>query len=278
MTIARRGSGEGGNSKEMMAGHGSRRCSPRAEGQEQKAGKGARGFSLGKQRAPPEREGEPAGRGNHCVSRCVVSPIFKYSQEYVRQNVAKHLGRWQGASVNFPVNERKATDAVARLIEKSGADVDYLRISKLIYLADRDSILERGIPIVGGHYFSMRKGPVISEVLNFVKCRNAPRWKGTISPLHGHYLNLVQKPNYESLTHVEVDILDAVVAEHFNRSTEDLVNWCHDNCGEYEQVNFFRRKPIAVEKILELEGKSEKQIQKISDRAEELTALQEMLG
>jgi len=43
--------------------------------------------------------------------------------------------------VNFPANDRKVTDAVARLIEKSGADVDYLRISKLIYLADRKSIV-----------------------------------------------------------------------------------------------------------------------------------------
>jgi len=180
--------------------------------------------------------------------------------------------------VNFPVNERKATDAVARLIEKSGADVDYLRISKLIYLADRESILSRGVPIVGGEYFSMRKGPVISEVMDFVNCRNAPRWGQVISARRGHAMNLLQKPAYESLTQEEANILDAVVAQHFNRSTDDLVNWCHANCHEYEQVGFFGRKPIAVEGILKAGGKSKKQIEKISARAEELTALQELLG
>jgi uncharacterized phage-associated protein len=180
--------------------------------------------------------------------------------------------------VNFPANDRKATDAVARLIEKSGADVDYLRISKLIYLADRKSIVLRGAPIVGGKYYSMRKGPVISEVMNFVKRRDAPGWKQIISPLHGHALNLLQKPQYESLTRAEIEILDAVVLEHFNRSTDDLVDWCHSNCPEYEEVHFLRRKPINITSILKSEGKSEAQIDKIATRAEELSEFQELLG
>ena len=180
--------------------------------------------------------------------------------------------------MNFPANDRKVTDAVARLIEKSGADVDYLRISKLIYLADRKSFVMRGSPIVGGRYFSMRKGPAISEVMNFVKRRNAPGWKETISPLHGHALNLLQKPKYESLTPSEIEILDAVVAEHFNRSTDDLVGWCHSNCPEYEEVPSFKRKPIELASILKSEGKSEAQIEKIEARAEELSELQELLG
>jgi uncharacterized phage-associated protein len=180
--------------------------------------------------------------------------------------------------VNFPANDRKATDAVARLIEKSGADVDFLRISKLIYLADRKSIVTRGSPIVGGRYFSMRKGPAISEVMDFVKCRNAPGWKQIISPRHGRVLNLLQKPKYESLTQAEIEILDAVVAEHFNRSTDDLVDWCHANCPEYEEVPFFKSKPISVTSILKAASKSDAQIEKIAARAEELSELQELLG
>ena len=180
--------------------------------------------------------------------------------------------------MNFPVNTRKATAAIARLIEKSGADVDYLRIVKLIYLADRTSILRRGIPIVGGHYYSMRKGPTISEVMDFVKQRNAPSWKETISVLKGHALNLIGKPNYNSLTAPELEILDEVVAEHFTMSTEDLVHWCHSNCPEYDKVNFWKRNPIDVENILRKSGKSEAQIQKISNRAKELDELKSILA
>lgn len=179
--------------------------------------------------------------------------------------------------VNFPTVERKATDAVARLIEKCGGEADYLRISKLIYLADRKSILTRGIPIVGGHYFSMRKGPVIGEVMDFVKCRNAPRWKSTISPRKGNTLNLIAKPQYDSLTESELNILDSVVSEHLTRTTDELVGWCHQNCPEYEHV-FFSRKPIELESILRNEGKSAEQIQRISERAKELVELNEILA
>ncbi len=173
----------------------------------------------------------------------------------------------------FPVNERKAADAVARLIEKSGADVDYLRIMKLMYLADRVAITTRGIPIVGGHYFSMRKGPAISEVMNFVNRQNVAKWKTLISPRKGNALNLLAKPDYESLSDPEIEILDAVVSEHFGRSTDDLVQWCHQHCAEYKEVSFWARKPIEIEEIMEAENKSPAQIEKIVARANELQEL-----
>jgi len=91
-------------------------------------------------------------------------------------------------------------------------------------------------------------------------------------------LNLLQKPKYESLTRSEIEILDAVAAEHFNRSTDDLVDWCHSNCPEYEEVPLSKRKPIELASILKSEGKSEAQIEKIEARAEELSELQELLG
>jgi len=195
----------------------------------------------------------------------------------IQSNVAKIAVVWQISGVNFPVNEKKATDAVARLIQKSGADVDYLRISKLIYLADRKSLVKRGVPIVGGRYYSMKKGPTIGEVMDFVNRRNAPRWKEFISARKGHKLNLIGHSNFDSLSAPELEILDEVVTEHFSQSTDDLVDWCHKNCPEYEEV-FWGRRPINVEKILDSEGKSEAQIKKIADRAKELSELKELLA
>ncbi|MDB6151375.1 MAG: hypothetical protein JWQ44_2823 [Chthoniobacter sp.] len=180
-------------------------------------------------------------------------------------------------AVNFPANERKVTDAAARLIEKSGADVDYLRIVKLAYLADRRAILERGVPIFGGHYFSMRKGPTIGEVMDFVGQRTAPRWKATISARKGNALNLVGETSFDTLTEAELKILDEVVEEHRTRSTGELVKWCHDNCGEYRDV-LFGRKPIQVEDILKAEGQPETRIAKISKRAKELAELDALLA
>lgn len=180
--------------------------------------------------------------------------------------------------MNFPVNATKATDAVARLLEKSGGKADYLRIVKLAYLADRDSIIRRGIPIFGGHYYSMRKGPTVSDVMNFVTQRNAEGWAEHISPRHGNTLSLTNPSDYGSLSQSELDILDGVVEEHERRSTSELVNWCHNYCREYERVWWGGRKPIEVESILRAGGKTADRIHKVVSEAEEMAELQALLA
>jgi Protein of unknown function (DUF4065) len=179
--------------------------------------------------------------------------------------------------VNFPNNAKKSAQAVARLIDASGCPIDYLRISKLIYLADRESIISRGIPIVGGHYFSMRKGPTIGEVMNFVGHRDAPGWKETISPRFGNEVRLIGAPEYGSLSKSELEILDKTVKTHSGRTTDELVVWCHKNCPEYEEVPHLRRKPIEVESILKGVNKSAKKIQKLVAEARELEELDALL-
>lgn len=180
--------------------------------------------------------------------------------------------------MNFPVNGEKATQAAARLIEQSGGPIDYLRLVKLAYLADRESLKERGMPIIGGHYFSMRKGPVISEVMNFVNQRNAPNWKRSISARHGNEVRLENHADTEELSQSEIDILDATVANHRHRTTDELVDWCHKNCPEYEDVGAQQRKPITVESILKAVGKSHKKVASIVREAESLERLEAILS
>lgn len=180
--------------------------------------------------------------------------------------------------MQFRNDAKKSTQAVARLICKSGGSVDYLRIAKLIYLADRKSIERRGIPIVGGKYFSMQKGPTISEIMNFVGRRNAPGWKEAISPRHGNTIRLQKAPSFSGLSPSELEILDSTLTEHSQRSTEQLVKWCHDNCAEYEDVPKNTSKPISVESILKATSKSSNQIAKVLKEAQSMEALEALLA
>jgi len=70
--------------------------------------------------------------------------------------------------VNFRFNIAKATEAACHLIQKEGGHLNVMKLVKLLYLLDRLSIARRGIPVVGGVYYSMRNGPVTSEVLDLV--------------------------------------------------------------------------------------------------------------
>jgi hypothetical protein len=179
--------------------------------------------------------------------------------------------------MNFPIDRKKATQAVARLIEKSGGPMDYLRLSKLIYLADRESIRLRGIPIVGGRYYSMRQGPVIGEVMHFVGARNAPGWSKTISPRYGNEIRLEKAPEFGALSQTELEILDETLRRHSSRTTDELVDWCHKHCAEYEHVTGRGRKAIRVESILKAVGKNAAKIRALVQEAESLAELDHLL-
>jgi uncharacterized phage-associated protein len=180
--------------------------------------------------------------------------------------------------MNFKNEPRKTTQAVARLIAKSGGPIDYLRLAKLIYLADRQSILSRGVPIVGGLYYSMSKGPAIGELINLVNQRHYPEWAATISPRFGNEIRLEAVPAFDALSESELTILDLVIAQHAHRTTLELVQWCHENCPEYEEVPPNGRKPIRVEAILKGAKKSARCIQTVLDNAREVEEMDALLN
>jgi len=180
--------------------------------------------------------------------------------------------------VNFKNQGIKSTQAVARLINQSGGPIDYLRLSKLVYLAERQSIISRGVPIVGGHYFSMKKGPTIGEIMDYVHNQKAPQWKETISPRHGNEVRLESAGlSFSALSQSEIEILDSTVAAHVGRTTDELVEWCHLNCPEYEEVKSGRR-PIQAEKILIVAAKSQKCVQHFVANAKESEELEALLA
>jgi uncharacterized phage-associated protein len=71
--------------------------------------------------------------------------------------------------MRFVFNERKAAQMAAHLLDLSGRSMKYLQLMKLMYLADRTALLEKGRPISGDRYVSMKFGPVLSEVLDLLR-------------------------------------------------------------------------------------------------------------
>src|SRR6266436_1981672 len=63
-------------------------------------------------------------------------------------------------------NERKATQAAARLLKLRGARMSYMKLIKLLYLADRTALLRWGRPITTDNFVSMDRGPVLSRMLD----------------------------------------------------------------------------------------------------------------
>ena len=124
----------------------------------------------------------------------------------------------------------------------------------------------------------MEKGPTISEIMTFVGTRRAPDWKETISPRHGNEVRLLAMPDYGTLSESELEILDKTVRCHLGKTTDELVEWCHENCPEYQKVSRGQRRAITVESILRAARKTAKQIQKLLREAKEVEEMDELLA
>ena len=77
--------------------------------------------------------------------------------------------------MEFVFNDRKTAQAAAWLLDRQEGRMPYLKLIKLLYLADRQSLIESGYPITGDRLVSMDRGPVLSRVLDLNQTRPARR-------------------------------------------------------------------------------------------------------
>ena len=125
--------------------------------------------------------------------------------------------------MTFKFNTRKATEAASLFIKKEGGTLNVMKLVKLIYLLDRLSIASRGIPVVGGVYFSMKNGPVTSELLDIINAGKLAddsdtSWERYISDRKGHEVTLQQEPPIEFLAEAEMQY------EEWKRKTTSVYN------------------------------------------------------
>ena len=91
--------------------------------------------------------------------------------------------------MRFPFNKRKAAQAAAHLLFRHSGRLSYLLLIKLLYLADRLSLVEVGQPITGDKMVSMPHGPVLSEIYDFINWsspEDQPIWFEYISEKEGY--------------------------------------------------------------------------------------------
>ena len=158
-------------------------------------------------------------------------------------------------------NLDKTIQAAAYLIKRqSGCRENYMRLLKLLYLADRQSLKERGVPICGDTPFAMARGPVPSRTLDLIKGKDpqADKWRRFIET-EGYDVRLESDPGNLCLSRAEISILEKT-AETFAPFDEwALVRWCHKHIPEYENNWKIRgekkRRRIPLEDVLSSVGR-----------------------
>lgn len=183
--------------------------------------------------------------------------------------------------MNFRFDALKATQVGGEFLRLAGGEIDVLKLVKLAYLLDRLSLQRRGLPVLGGSYYSMRNGPVTSELLDLINAGylrgSETDWSQHISDRAENRLALLQPAGVHRLSDVEHDLIAEIHTQHCRRTGPELADWCHEHCAEWHPLSQGRRE-IAVEDVLEASGASPGKIQRLAAFQDELQRLDEVLS
>jgi uncharacterized phage-associated protein len=167
--------------------------------------------------------------------------------------------------------EDRATQAAARFLKLRGGRMSYLKLMKLLYLADRKALVDLGRPITYDAFFSMPQGPVLSRTLDLIGEEPPPQggpsyWRQVIAPPENWEVAL-RRPNAaipnDQLSEADEQIIDSIFGEFGHRSRWELVEYTH-TLPEYEDPEG-SSIPIPVERILRVSGMDADDIEAIKD-------------
>lgn len=180
--------------------------------------------------------------------------------------------------IEFVFNEKRAAQAAAWLLRRHGGSMEYFKLIKLLYLADRRVFIETGLPITGDRMVSMEHGPVLSGVYDLIRDERAGdgSWCAYVSSPQGNIVRWTGREDDEEMSDGEREALDEVHAEfgsmgfgQLRHATHQLDEW-HDP-GKSSN-------PINPREILASAGLTALEIDVIADDARAFAAFKRKYG
>ncbi len=135
----------------------------------------------------------------------------------------------------------RSAQVAAFFTEKAGSRINVLRLIKLIYLSDRESMDRYGYPITFDRLVSMPHGPVPSMTLNlangFAGKQDGQAWERWIHDREDHYVSLrsneFRRDDLEDLSDADFEVLEEVWAQFSAMSPFELSDYTHTHCAEW---------------------------------------------
>jgi len=166
------------------------------------------------------------------------------------------------------------------MLKLRGGRMSYMKLIKLLYLADREALLRWGRPVTTDRYISMDHGPVLSKVLDLINEGQKPGvnsvWADYISEPSGYEVSL-RNPAFskDELSPAEEILLGEVFEKYGRLSRWDLVDLLHE-LPEWQDPNG-GAVPIGVADILRAGRKSPSEISAIEEELDSLAMAESLV-
>lgn len=175
--------------------------------------------------------------------------------------------------------QERATQAAARLLKLRGGRMSYMKLLKLLYLADRQALLEHHRPIAYDRYVSMDQGPVLSQTYNLIVAEERPEqpsyWRRYISEPEQYEVRLLREAPNGQLSPVQEAVLDQVFGEFGHLSRWDLVELMHQ-LPEWKDPRG-SSIPIDIHDVLRAGGLPEEDVEAVEETLAAEDALAELI-
>ncbi|XBS69891.1 Panacea domain-containing protein [Acerihabitans sp. KWT182] len=181
-------------------------------------------------------------------------------------------------------SENKTAQMAGYLLLKRGGRMAYIKLMKLLYLADREYMITYGHSMTGDRAVSMDNGPVLSKTYDLLKSGSPDEespWDEWIAGEANYEVSIkkhVHGPDdgeaFDGLSKADLRVLDKVFAEFGKYKRFELCDLTHKICPEWQDPHG-SSIPISPKAILMGGGKTEHEADLIIDRMRERCAIQE---
>lgn len=175
---------------------------------------------------------------------------------------------WKVIPMQLKYREEQTTQAAARLLHLNGGRMNYMKLIKLLYLADRQSLVRWGRPITFDYYVSMDYGPVLSHTYREIREPSDPNnpsyWNQHIKRPQQFVVELITPlPPTGQLSEAEDRLLDEMFEKYRTTDPWDLCELTHE-LPEWNDPKGSSR-PIDFRDILRHAGLSNEHIREIEE-------------
>jgi len=133
-------------------------------------------------------------------------------------------------------SEEKVTHMASHLLIKIGGRMSYMKLLKLLYLAERESLVKWGETMSGDKFVSMPHGPVMSSTYDLLQNRNTI-WNDFINSEANREVSIkksVVEEDLDELSVAEVKILDSIFEQFGTMGRWEIRDYTHNNCKEWQ--------------------------------------------
>ena len=119
-------------------------------------------------------------------------------------------------------DETKSTQMAGCLLQLAGNHMNYMKLIKLMYIADREALKRWGHPLTGDEYYALPHGPIVSRVYDLIADEpdlSSSAYWNTFIATHNYEVELKQSTPADSLAPADVDLLHDVFRQfgHLNQ-------------------------------------------------------------